>query len=92
MARLGSRREEVICATLLLLDTLSKKCEVITLGALPGGERRGVEGSVCGGKGGVEGRGGRKGRREEHDTFGFGRMRRTCQCLWPMERGHDVSS
>ena len=37
------------------------------------------------------GRGWRVGRREEHDTFGFGR-RRTCQCSWPMERGCDVSS
>ena len=38
------------------------------------------------------GRGWRGGRREEHNTFGFGRRRRTCQCLWPMERGRDVSS
>ena len=40
----------------------------------------------------LEGRGrGEGGRREEHDTFGFGR-RRTCQYSWPMERGRDVSS
>ena len=34
--------------------------------------------------------GGRGGRKEEYDTVGFGR--RTCQCSWPMERGHNVSS
>ena len=40
-----------------------------------------------------EGRGRGEGReregREEHDTLGFGRRRRTCQCSWPMERGRE---
>ena len=36
--------------------------------------------------------GGRGGRREEYDTVSFGRRRGTCQCLWPMEVGCDVSS
>ena len=62
----------------LFLDTLSKKREVITLCAQPGGERegrgRGEGGEWMWGRGS----GWRGGMREEHDTFGFGREDAMC--------------
>ena len=61
----------------------------VDVGEMEGRGRGGkVEGSGCGGEGGRW----KGGRRKEYDTFGFGRRRKTCRCLWPMERGRDVSS